>query len=92
VPEQLEHDTGMIASPAGAERRRPGRVEYANPHLVRLLRHAAATPITADADAAHRSRRAADNLAAARGIGVSALLGAMAWAGFLTGVWLLLRP
>ncbi len=87
-----ERDDGITARSAGPDRRRPGRVEIANPHLVRLLREASvpAAP-SARSEVAYRSSREADSLAAARGIGAAAILGAMAWAGFLMGLSLLLH-
>jgi hypothetical protein len=86
--QQLERDGRIAAVDAGAEHRRPGRVEYTNPHLLKLLRAASG----ARPDALYRSQREADSLTAARGIGASAILGAMAWAGSLTGLWFLLHP
>ena len=83
--QQLERDG---RTDAGAERRRPGRVEYTNPHLIKLLRAASAARL----DAVYLSQREADSLAAARGIGASAILGATAWAVFLMGLWFLLHP
>ena len=81
---QLERDRPIAA---GADRRRPGRVEHANPHLIALLRSAPRPRTGAGAVAG----READMLAAARGIGLSTALGTMAWTGFLLGLWLLLH-
>jgi hypothetical protein len=86
--QQLERDGRIAAFDAGAERRRPGRVEYTNPHLLKLLR---AKPPAVRSDAVYASEREADSLAAARGIGASAISGAMGWGGFLMGLWFLLH-
>ena len=87
--EVLERDARTAV--AGVDRRRPGRVEYANPHLVKLLRRAPTAEAPAAADVVYRSPREADSLAAARGIATASIFGAMAWAGAAMGVWLLLR-
>ncbi len=93
--EQLERHETFVASAVGAERRRPGRVEYASPHLIGLLRAPLAPPATPtldDAETIDRPPREADSLAAARGIGASAVLGAAAWAGLLIALWRVLNP
>jgi len=93
MPEQLERDASSTAAPADADRPRPGRIDYTNPQLIRLLREASRPGSPAvRANSAIRPRGEADALAAARGIATGTLMGAMAWAGFLMGLWLLLHP
>lgn len=79
------------------ERRRPGRVEYVNPHVIALLRAptaldpgasveisgAAEDLVTADDDG--------DNLAPAKGILAGLLLALPLWALIGAGAWFFLR-
>lgn len=71
-----------------AERRRPGRVEYAAPALIALLR----AP-TAEVDQENREveegARPPDDLAPARGILLSVALGTGVWGFIGAVVWLL---
>src|SRR4051794_2229805 len=91
--EQLERNATMAAPDARAQRRRPGRLEYTNPHLIKLLRAAPKVEAPpAPPEALYRSPREADSLAAARGIGASSIVGAMTWAGALMGLWFLVHP
>ena len=54
----------------GKERRRPGRVKFANPHLVALLRRKAPTRDATDAP---------DDLGPAKGIMVAIAISAVIW-------------
>ncbi len=63
--------SGPLATPA--DRRRPGRPEAVNPHLIMLLRDPTAPE---DPDLIQRSQ---DDLGAARGIAVGLVLSAPFW-------------
>jgi hypothetical protein len=74
------------------DRRRPGRVNYQNPHLVDLLRRAS-NPTQAEVDEARAAAPIAsdeDPLAAARGVMLGSAIGAGCWIASGLAVWLLL--
>lgn len=92
MPEQLDRDGRNSDTVATPDRRRPGRVAYTNPHLIELLRKPSAPSApAADDKARYLSPREADSLAAARGIGLATVLGALCWAVLAFGLWLLLH-
>ncbi len=61
---------------AASDRRRPGRVDYSNPHLISLLR--AESPVGPNVGELPIGE--VDSLSTARGIGVSVVLGVLTWA------------
>jgi hypothetical protein len=65
-----------------SDRRRPGRVEYTNPHLIQILR---ALPDKKEGDLVPIEY---DSLASAKGIGVAILFAIPIWAGL---IWLFLK-
>jgi len=78
------------------ERRRPGRVEFINPHVIALLRN----PTTGDPDTSAEfsepledlgTSEDNDNLAPAKGILAGVLLALPFWALIGAGAWFLLR-
>jgi len=78
------------------ERRRPGRVEFINPHVIALLRN----PTTGDPDTSAEFSESVedlgtsednDNLAPAKGILTGVLLALPFWALIGAGAWFLLR-
>jgi hypothetical protein len=74
-------DESRPAEAGAAERRRPGRRDYANPHLIALLRHDQDAPaVDAGHPEAAPDREADSDLAPARGIAVGVILGAALWA------------
>ena len=92
-----ESDLGEVSSPENAtitDRRRPGRVEYENAHLVDLLRGAGSSgepsgsaddPVVSPAD----SDAYDDGLAPARGVLLGSLIGSVAWIVIGLAIWLL---
>lgn len=92
-----ENDLGGVSSPEDStltDRRRPGRVDYQNAHLVDLLRRAgsgAEAPEAADNLAAPPadSDTDVDALAPARGVLLGSLIGAIAWIAIGLAIWLL---
>jgi hypothetical protein len=74
-----------------ADRRRPGRADYENTHLIALLRDqpTIAPPTTAEVDAVPKVRWI-DDLSTARGILIGAPIGAAIWAMILVAIWLFL--
>jgi hypothetical protein len=72
-----------------ADRRRPGRADYENAHLISLLRDqpTIAPPATAEVDAVPKVRRV-DDLSPARGILIGVLIGAAIWAAIVFAIWL----
>ena len=80
------------APPSGAaetrpDRRRPGRLPLGNPHLIALLR--APLPDTPPPDHPEEAPPdPADDLAAARGILFSAVLGELVWCGAIAVILL----
>jgi hypothetical protein len=87
---ELERSESIAEAAETPDRRRPGRMTFNNPHLIQLLRQPAA-PSVSTADAMFYPPREADSLAAARGIGLGALVGAVCWAVLAFGLWLLLH-
>ncbi len=91
--------SGRGRKPAAADgipdRRRPGRVEYTNPHLIALLRRQPQQdqPDPATASETHpsdlRENRNCDDLSASAGIGLAVLLSFVAWAGLFWALPLL---
>ena len=71
---------------AASDRRRPGRVDYSNPHLISLLR-GEAPPVGPNVELPIGE---VDSLSTARGIGVSVVLGVIAWVAIAAGLWLVL--
>ena len=65
------------------DRRRPGRVDYQNAHMIPLLRGEPpnADTATAEADAASKVWWTTDDLAVAHGVIIGAALGTAIWAG-----------
>lgn len=63
------------------DRRRPGRADYRNLHLIALLRagHGASSTPDGTDRGPEQAEDAADDLAAARGIGIAVLLGGILW-------------
>jgi len=63
------------------DRRRPGRANYRNLHLIALLRagHGASSTPDATDRGPEQAEDTADDLAAARGIGIAVLLGGILW-------------
>ena len=73
------------APPVHADRRRPGRTDFANPALIELLR----APV-GKLDAAEASRDREDDLAPVRGIRNGVLLSVPLWSAIAAMAWLLL--
>jgi len=79
------------------ERRRPGRVEFTNPHVVAMLRDptaldpAAAAEISGPVEDLGTTSDGYDSLASARGIVTGVLLALPLWALIGAGAWFLLR-
>jgi hypothetical protein len=88
---QLERDGRIADGSAAPDRRRPGRVAYTNPHLIELLRESPGPLVSPTDDNTGDVSRATDSLAAARGIGLAAVLGTLCWAVLAFGLWLLLH-
>jgi len=74
------------APPVHADRRRPGRTDFANPALIELLR----AP-SGKLDAAEASRDRGDDLAPARGIRNGVLLSVPLWSAIAAIAWWLGR-
>jgi hypothetical protein len=96
MSDQISCDDAAHASATVTDRRRPGRVDYLNPHLVALLqgRHQARLPENPGVgrgiihDAGDTSD---DPLAPARGIGIGVVVSAVIWAALATALWMLSR-
>jgi hypothetical protein len=79
------------------ERRRPGRIEYSNPHVIALMRDPTTLDPAAPADVPgpfHDPDTPADDgdgLAPAKGILAGLVLALPLWALIGAGAWLLLR-
>ena len=86
--EQQRDDTKSITSDGwtGWERRRPGRVNFANPHLIALLR--GKTPTVDATDAPNRAAER-DDLGSAKGIMVAVAVSATIWGAAILIVLLL---
>jgi hypothetical protein len=69
------------------DRRRPGRADYENGHLIALLRDqpTIAPPATAEVDAVPKVKT--DVLSPARGILIGLPIGAAMWAAIIFAVW-----
>jgi hypothetical protein len=77
--EEQQHDktkTAALSGWTGRERRRPGRLEFTNPHLIELLR--GKTPIV-DATEAPGKTAGCDDLGSAKGIMVAVAVSATIW-------------
>lgn len=77
------------------ERRRPGRIEYSNPHVIALMRapttiDSGAVEISTSFDHADTEAEDSDNLAPAKGILTGLLLALPLWALIGAGAWFLL--
>jgi len=85
-----QNQSPEAGAPTLADRRRPGRAFYRNPHLIALLRSGRRPPPLPasveqeDDDDNDRT----DDLAAARGIAIAVILGLFLWLGV---IWLLIR-
>jgi hypothetical protein len=91
-----ERDVGEVSSAeetvTRTDRRRPGRVDYENPHLVDLLRHAggdAHAGGAVDEQPEAPAEAYVDGLAPARGLLLGTLIGAAAWIVIGLAIWLL---
>jgi hypothetical protein len=75
------------------ERRRPGRIEFTNPHVVALLRDAAGIEPAESAELSGpvEDLDDRDNLAPAKGILTGLLLALPLWALIGAGAWFFLR-
>jgi hypothetical protein len=71
-----------------ADRRRPGRVHYAQSTLIELLRHKPGGATDTEVDPTYET---SDLLAPARGILVGILLSVPIWCLLAAGLWLWLR-
>ena len=71
-------------APLATDRRRPGRSKYLNPHLLEILRRPSQEGATFPQESGEGLQEAgedySDNLRAARGIGLSAVIGTGLWA------------
>jgi len=84
------------ATPTLVERRRPGRVEFTNPHVLALLRDPTAGDPGTSAEISEQledlgTSEDDDNLAPAKGILTGLLLALPFWALIGAGAWFLLR-
>lgn len=87
MPEHQISETPPLQTDVAADRRRPGRVDFDNPHLIGLLRRpdpvegSGSLPEALDDD---RTRRATDgdgdSLGAARGLMIGVLISIALWA------------
>jgi hypothetical protein len=91
-----ERDVGDVSSAetaTRADRRRPGRVGYKNPHLVGLLRDAGSEAHASEAadepEAMAAAEASVDGLAPARGLLLGSLIGSLAWIAIGLAIWLL---
>jgi hypothetical protein len=75
--------------PVVADRRRPGRMHYAQSSLIELLRQKPGDATKEEADATYET---SDGLAPARGILVGILLSVPIWCLLAAGLWFWLRP
>ena len=71
------------------DRRRPGRRDYQNPHMIALLR---GQPLIIEPKKAETGpeARSVDDLAPARAVVVGVSIGAAIWAAIIMAVWYLL--
>jgi len=78
---------------SSADRRRPGRIDFQDSPLLPLLREQpqAKAPETCSDNTDRISEHdGSDELAAARGIGLGTVIGAVLWAGIAAAFWLLI--
>ncbi len=90
----IERERKSEAADTMPDRRRPGRLEYENPHLVTLLRrqpdadqrcpHTAPGAGLSDV----RDGREGNDLSTAAGIALAVALSAVAWASLALALWL----
>ena len=85
----------VVGLPSGGQadtvdRRRPGRRNYENPALIAMLR-SASKPVAIQDEPTPEGRREEDDLAPARGMAVSLLVGMLMWSAIAAGIWALLR-
>jgi hypothetical protein len=87
VADATEDDRPPLAATL-TDRRRPGRADYENAHLIALLRDqpTIAAPPTAEVYAVPQARWA-DDLAPARGVIIGVSIGAAMWAAIVFAVW-----
>jgi hypothetical protein len=71
------------------DRRRPGRRDYENAHLIALLRNRSLIIDPAEAEAA-RKAQSVDDLAPARAVVVGVSIGAAMWAAIFFAIWRLM--
>ncbi len=92
-----KRDEAAPSTPTKVDHRRPGRLRISNPHLIALFRRPHSIEPTPEAEAADRIAPRPkplvepddddDNLAAAKGIIVSVLVGAVLWTVIGFCVW-----
>ena len=78
--EEQQHDESKTDAPSGwmgSERRRPGRINFTNPHLIALLRRETLIGDISDAPDETIGR---DDLGTAKGIMLAVALSATIWA------------
>jgi len=91
----IERERTSAAADAIPDRRRPGRLQHENPHLVELLRRLSnedkPRPNTAPGTGLSDRREDGDgnDLSAAAGIGLAMVLGSAAWVSCVSVLWLL---
>jgi hypothetical protein len=89
-----ERERKSVAAETTPDRRRPGRLDYDNPHLIALLRRQPNAdqppPNTAPETGFSDLREGHDrnNLSAAAGIAVAVALSSVAWASVALALWL----
>jgi len=80
---QIEKEVEAAETVVLTDRRRPGRVDYQNPHLLPLLRHGSGSdeelPELDASFFAEHSERGGDSLSAARGILIGCAISASLW-------------
>ena len=84
--------TVPVAAPTVLDgRRRPGRFEQVNPHLVPLLRNPASAEIPVLPPSIAGARSSNEDLTIARGFGIGLLLAVPTWAAIGLVTWAVLR-
>lgn len=69
------------------DRRRPGRVDYHDAHLISMLRGQSLIIGPAEAAEANRNAQPVDDLAPARAVVVGVSIGAAMWAAIIFAIW-----
>lgn len=87
-PRPDEDDPHAEGAPTRPDRRRPGRVQYRNPHLIALLRSGHRAPPSPDGTEpqGHEAPDESDDLDPARGLAMAVVFGVILWLGVM---WLL---